>query len=385
MASYFASLNPVALWNAAPGGLAQGLMWGILALGVYLTFKILNFADMTCDGSFALGGSVCVMMILGGMNPTLAIFVATLCGLVAGLATGILHTVLGIPGILAGILTQISLYSINLNIMGKSNQAVPVGREGIRFTSNINYLGQTICLILAVDVVIVAVFYWFLGTEIGSALRATGINPNMSRAQGINTGFMKVLALSISNGFIALSGAIVCEYQGFADVKMGQGSIVIGLAAVIIGEVLAEAIVGKHLNFVMRLAFTIVGAVVYYFVYVLVLWLKFPADDMKLLTAIVVAVFLAVPYFQGRKNTSFSALAKRNARLAAQTSGSAGAASVSGTASESGDASGSIGAGTSVESGNTETAGDNSSDAAGSEDNEAAKAGSDGLSDGKEV
>ena len=201
--------------------------------------------------------------------------------------------------------------------MGKANQAVPVNQVKVHFTSNIQYLGQTIALTLIVDVVIVGVFYWFLGTEIGSSIRATGINENMSRAQGINTGAMKVLALAVSNGFIALSGGILSEYQGFADVKMGQGSIVIGLAAVIIGEVLAEAIVGKRLNFIMRLSFTIIGAIVYYFVYVFVLWLKFPADDMKLLTAIVVAIFLAVPYLKKLRTTSFHGLVHRNAKLAA--------------------------------------------------------------------
>ncbi len=314
MAAYFASLNPTALWNAAPGGLAQGLIWGIMALGVYLTFRVLNFADMTCDGSFALGGAVCVMMILGGASPQVALVVSLLCGLISGLVTGILHTVLGIPDILAGILTQISLYSINLNIMGKSNQAIPVGQGMMPFTSNIRFLGQTIALTLIVDAVIVMVLYWFLGTEIGSSIRATGINPNMSRAQGINTSVMKVIALSVSNGMIALAGGVISEYQGFADVKMGQGAIVIGLAAVIIGEVLAEALVGKRLNFIMRLAFTIVGAIVYYFVYVFVLWLKFPADDMKLLTAIVVAIFLSVPYFKRCRTSSFAALRRRNAK-----------------------------------------------------------------------
>ncbi|MDD5939829.1 MAG: ABC transporter permease [Lachnospiraceae bacterium] len=318
MAAYFASLNPNALWNAAPGGLAQGLIWGIMALGVYLTFRVLNFADMTCDGSFALGGCTAVMLILGGWSPEAVLLVSFIAGIAAGLATGILHTVLGIPDILAGILTQISLYSINLNIMGKANQAVPVNAVKVHFTSNIQYLGQTIALTLIVDIVIIAVFYWFLGTELGSSIRATGINPHMSRAQGINTNLMKVIALAVSNGLIALSGGILTEYQGFADVKMGQGSIVIGLAAVIIGEVLAEAIVGKRLNFIMRLTFTVVGGVVYYFVYVFVLWLKFPADDMKLLTAIVVAAFLAVPYLQSLRRNSFRGLARRNARLAAQ-------------------------------------------------------------------
>ncbi len=317
MAAYFSSLSPIALWNAAPGGVAQGLIWGILALGVYLTFRILNFADMTCDGSFALGGSVTVMLILGGCDPLAALLVAILCGICAGLVTGILHTVLGIPDILAGILTQISLYSINLNIMGKSNQAVPVGQVQLFFTSNIRYLGQTIVTTLLLDVIIIAAVYWFLGTEMGSAVRSTGINPNMSRAQGINTKLMKVITLAVSNGFIALAGGIMSEYQGFADVKMGQGAIVIGLAAVIIGEVLAEAIFGKRLGFVLRLSFVFIGAVVYYLVYVFVLWLKFPADDMKLLTAIVVAVFLAVPYLKGMSNTSFKALARRNAKLEA--------------------------------------------------------------------
>ncbi len=314
MAAYFASLNPTALWNAAPGGLAQGLIWGIMALGVYLTFRVLNFADMTVDGSFATGGAVTVMLILGGWSPEAALPIAFLAGVAAGLITGILHTCLGIPDILAGILTQISLYSINLNIMGKANQAVPAGAVTLHFTSNIRYLGQTIALTLVVDVIIIGIFYWFLGTEMGSAIRSTGINPNMSRAQGINTGKMKVVALAVANGLVALSGGILSEYQGFADVKMGQGSIVIGLAAVIIGEVLAEAIMGKRLGFVVRLTFVVIGAVIYYFVYIFVLWLKFPADDMKLLTAIVVAIFLAVPYLKEMRKSSFRALAKRNSK-----------------------------------------------------------------------
>ena len=314
MAAYFASLNPTALWNAAPGGLAQGLIWGIMALGVYLTFRVLNFADMTVDGSFATGGAVTVMLILGGWSPEAVLPIAFLAGVAAGLITGILHTCLGIPDILAGILTQISLYSINLNIMGKANQAVPAGAVTLHFTSNIRYLGQTIALTLVVDVIIIGIFYWFLGTEMGSAIRSTGINPNMSRAQGINTGKMKVVALAVANGLVALSGGILSEYQGFADVKMGQGSIVIGLAAVIIGEVLAEAIMGKRLGFVVRLTFVVIGAVIYYFVYIFVLWLKFPADDMKLLTAIVVAIFLAVPYLKEMRKSSFRALAKRNSK-----------------------------------------------------------------------
>lgn len=284
---------------------------------MYLTFRVLNFADMTVDGSFATGGAVTVMLILGGWSPEAALPIAFLAGVAAGLITGILHTCLGIPDILAGILTQISLYSINLNIMGKANQAVPAGAVTLHFTSNIRYLGQTIALTLVVDVIIIGIFYWFLGTEMGSAIRSTGINPNMSRAQGINTGKMKVIALAVANGLVALSGGILSEYQGFADVKMGQGSIVIGLAAVIIGEVLAEAIMGKRLGFVVRLTFVVIGAVIYYFVYIFVLWLKFPADDMKLLTAIVVAIFLAVPYLKEMRKSSFRALAKRNGKSGA--------------------------------------------------------------------
>ena len=320
MAAYFASLNPTALWNAAPGGLAQGLIWGIMALGVYLTFRVLNFADLSVDGSFATGGAVAVMLILNGWSPEAVLPIAFLAGVAAGLITGVLHVCLGIPDILAGILTQISLYSINLNIMGKANQAVPAGSVTVHFTSNIRYLGQTIALTMIVDVVIIGVFYWFLGTEMGSAIRATGINPHMSRAQGINTGRMKIVALAVSNGLVALSGGILSEYRGFADVKMGQGSIVIGLAAVIIGEVIGEAILGKRLGFILRLTFVVIGAVIYYFVYVFVLWLKFPADDMKLLTAIVVAIFLAVPYLKEMRKSSLHALAKRNSRA----NGSAG-------------------------------------------------------------
>lgn len=321
MTGYFASLNPTALWNAAPGGLAQGLIWGIMALGVYLTFRVLNFADMTVDGSFATGGAVAVMLILKGWNPEAVLLFSFLAGVAAGLVTGILHTCLGIPDILAGILTQISLYSINLNIMGKANQAVPTGSVTVHFTSNVRYLGQTIALTLIVDVVIIGIFYWFLGTELGSSVRATGINPKMSRAQGINTNKMKVLALALGNGLVALAGGIISQYQGFADVKMGQGAIVIGLAAVIIGEVLGEALLGKRLDFILRLSFVVIGAVVYYFVYVFVLWLKFPADDMKLLTAIVVAAFLAAPYLKARRKSSFRALARRNKALNAENKG----------------------------------------------------------------
>ena len=315
MLAYFASLNPAALLRACPGGVAQGLIWGIMALGVYMTYRMLGLADLTVDGSLATGGAVCIMLVLAGWNPQLALLISFLAGIAAGLITGFLHTKLGIPDILAGILTQISLYSINLNIMGKANQAVNVNKVGFLFTSNAKFLPRTILLVGIVCAVLVVLLYMYLGTEHGSALRATGINGAMARAQGINTNSMKVIGLALSNGLVALAGGVLSQYQGFADINMGRGAIVIGLAAVIIGEVLGEAFLGKYLNFMLRLIFVVLGGVIYYVVYVFVLWLKFPADDMKLLTAVVVAIFLAIPYLQNASKNSFSRIAKENARL----------------------------------------------------------------------
>ena len=315
MVSYFASLNPVALFRACPGGIAQGLIWGIMALGVYMTFRMLDIADLTVDGSLATGDAVCIMLVLKGYNPQLALLVSFFAGILAGLVTGLLHTRLGIPDILAGILTQISLYSINLNILGKANQAVNINKVKFLFTSNAKLLPRTILLVGLVCAALVVILYMYLGTEHGSALRATGINGNMARAQGINTNRMKVIGLALSNGLVALDGGVLSQYQGFADVNMGRGAIVIGLAAVIIGEVIGEAIAGKRLNFMLRLTFVVLGGVIYYVVYVFVLWLKFPADDMKLLTAIVVAIFLAIPYLRGASKNSFARIAKQNAKL----------------------------------------------------------------------
>ena len=315
MLAYLSSLNPAALLRACPGGLAQGLIWGIMALGVYMTFRMLDIADLTVDGSIATGGAVCIMLVLKGWNPQLALMMSMVAGMLCGLVTGLLHTKLGIPDILAGILTQISLYSINLNIMGKANQAVNISKVKFLFTSNAKLLNRTIVLVAGVCAVLVVLLYLYLGTEHGSALRATGINGNMARAQGINTNRMKVIGLALSNGLVALSGGVLSQYQGFADVNMGRGAIVIGLAAVIIGEVLGEALVGKHLNFMLRLTFVVLGGVIYYIVYVFVLWLKFPADDMKLLTAIVVAIFLAIPNLRSASKNSFARIAKQNARL----------------------------------------------------------------------
>jgi len=310
MLAYFASLAPAALFRACPGGIAQGLIWGIMALGVYLTFRMLDFADLSVDGSFATGGAVTVMLILAGWSPELALIAAFIAGLIAGMVTGLLHTRLGIPAILAGILTQISLYSINLNIMGRANQALNVNKVTLYITSNSDYLTRTIIIGVLACAVIIALLYWYLGTEQGCAIRATGTNEAMARAQGINTDSMKVLTLALSNGTVALSGGMLTQYQGFADINMGRGAIVIGLAAVIIGEVLCEAIIGKHNNFIWRLTFVVLGGIIYYLVYVFVLWLKFPANDMKLLTAIVVAIFLAVPYLRAQSKNSFSRLKK---------------------------------------------------------------------------
>lgn len=316
MGSYFASLKLSALMRALPGGLALGLIWGILALGVFMTFRMLGVSDLTVDGSMATGGAVCIMLVLKGVDPQLALMASFLAGMIAGVVTGFLHTRLGIPDILAGILTQISLYSINLHIMGKANQAVNVNKVSFLFTSNVKLLTRTIWIVFGVCIALISLLYLYLGTEHGSALRATGINGNMARAQGINTNRMKLIGLSLSNGLVALSGGVLSQYQGFADVKMGTGAIVIGLAAVIIGEVLGEALMGKHMNFFIRLSFVVVGSVIYQAVYVFVLWLKLPSDDMKLLTAVVVATFLAVPNLRTAKKNSFSRLAKENAKAA---------------------------------------------------------------------
>ena len=298
MFAYFASLNPAALMRACPGGIAQGLIWGIMALGVYMTYRMLGLADLTVDGSLATGGAVCIMLVLAGWNPQLALIIAFLAGVAAGLITGFLHTKLGIPDILAGILTQISLYSINLNIMGKANQAVNVNKVSFLFSSNAKHLPRTIALACVVCGVLVVLLYMYLGTEHGSALRATGINGAMARAQGINTNSMKVIGLALSNGLVALAGGVLSQYQGFADINMGRGAIVIGLAAVIIGEVLFGKI---FVNFALKLLACIIGAIIYYVVITLVLRLGLESTDLKLLTALVVAVFLSVPYFAGKR------------------------------------------------------------------------------------
>jgi putative ABC transport system permease protein len=294
-------LTLMSLVTALPGAVAQGLIWGILAIGVWITFRILDIADLTVDGSICTGGAVCIMMMLAGYNYWIAILMAVLAGMAAGLMTGIFLTVMGIPAILAGILTQLSLWSINLKILGKANQAINVDKYNLlvslRFVKDSNPMRNTICVVAVFIVVLIAILYWFFGTEIGSSIRATGCNENMARAQGINTNFDKVLGLMISNGLIALSGALLTQYQGFCDINMGRGSIVIGLAAVIIGE----AVFGRIFkNFALKILSIAFGSIIYYLVLQVVIWCGVDTDLLKLFSALLVAVFLAIPYWKSR-------------------------------------------------------------------------------------
>lgn len=279
-----------------PGACAQGIIWGIMAVGVYLTFKVLDLADLTVDGSFGTGGAVLVVCTIAGMNIWLAMLLAFLAGCIAGLVTGILHTKFGIPAILAGILTQLALYSVNLRIMsGRANVALNIDEYGILVS--LRYIPKSILVGGAFALVIIGLLYWFFGTELGAGVRATGCNEAMARANGINTGVNKVLGLVLSNGIVALSGGLLAQYQGFADINMGRGAIVIGLAAVIIGDV----IFGKLFkNFALRLLAAVLGGVIYYIVIQLVLQMGLNANDLKLFSALVVALFLGVPYWKGQ-------------------------------------------------------------------------------------
>ncbi len=307
------ALNPMTLFTALPGNIAQGIIWGIMAIGVYMTFRLLRFSDLTVDGSFATGGAVAVMLIINDVPSPVAMLAAFGAGLLAGLVTGLLHTVFGIPDILAGILSQIALYSINLRIMfGRANQAVSVDKYFL--VVSLRDIMKSLLVGAVIALVLIGILYWFFGTEKGSAIRATGCNPEMSMAQGININSTKVLTLALSNGLVALSGALLAQYQGFSDVNMGRGAIVIGLAAVIIGEVLGEALFGKRLNFFGRLLFVVLGGVIYYIVVGLVLWLRMPSNDLKLFTAIIVAVFLAVPYLRAKAQNSYAKSAKKGAK-----------------------------------------------------------------------
>ena len=310
----------IGLSNAMPGAIAQGLIWGIMAIGVYITYKILDIADLTVDGSLCTGGAVCVILTINGAPVWLAFAMAFVSGLLAGMITGLLHTKFGIPAILAGILTQLALYSVNLHIMGwgtdngsKSNLPISTDKYSLLLSARYvrEWTARNPLLVLVIFVaVIIAILYWFFGTELGASLRATGANGNMARAQGINTNTAKVLGLMISNGLVTLSGALLAEYQGFADVNMGRGAIVIGLAAVIIGEV----VFGKIFhNFSLKLLACTIGAVIYYIVIQFVLRLGLSTDDLKLLSALVVALFLAVPYWKNKYGTTRKKGGKANA------------------------------------------------------------------------
>lgn len=288
--------------SSLPTPVAQGMIWGVMAIGVYITYKVLDLADLTVDGSFATGGAVLVSLTVNGVNLYLAMVLAFVAGCLAGLITGILHTKFGIPAILAGILTQLALYSINLRIMsGRANQALSWRNYDLLVSSRADVIYETIFVCAVFIILLIAALYWFFGTELGHSIRSTGCNPAMSRANGINTNTCKVLGLVLSNGIVALSGALLSQFQGSADINMGKGAIVIGLAAVIIGEV----VFGKIFrNFALRLLSVVIGAIIYYIVITVVLKLGLSTDDLKLFSALVVALFLGIPYWKSKVNFS---------------------------------------------------------------------------------
>lgn len=293
-------LEIMKLFNALPGAAATGLVWGLFAIGLYITYKVLELSDLTVDGSIATGGAVAAVLINSGMDAWMALPIAFAAGMLAGLMTGIFHTNMGIPAILAGILTQLALYSINLRIIGKANMSLSATKfdliVSLRNARALSFSNPILILVLFV-IGLIVLLYAFFGTEYGSGLRATGSNLNMARAQGINTDAAKVVGLMISNGIVALAGALLAQLQGFADVSMGRGAIVIGLASIIIGDVLF----GKLFhNFALKLLAVAIGAVIYYAVIQVVIWLGLNTDDLKMLTALVVAMFLAVPHWKNK-------------------------------------------------------------------------------------
>ena len=279
------------LLSALPGAVAQGLIWGIMAIGVYITYKILDIADLTVDGSICTGAAVCAMLMINGVPVWAALIAALLSGIAAGAVTGALHILLGIPAILSGILTQLVLWSVNLKIMGKANQ--PLSARNYKVLLSQMDIPAAIVILAIFAVLLVVLLYLFFGTELGASIRATGINAAMSRAQGINTDVTKLLGLALSNGIVALSGALLCQYQGYTDINMGKGAVVIGLAAVVIGG----AVISKlPPNFAIRLTGVLLGAVIYYIVYQIIIFAGLDTDLLKMLSAIVVAAFLGVPY-----------------------------------------------------------------------------------------
>ena len=296
--------------NTLPSAAAQGLVWGLMAIGVYITYKILDIADLTVDGSICTGGAVCAVLMVNGVNVWVAMLAALLAGMLTGLVTGFFHTFMGIPAILSGILTQLMLWSVNLKIMGKANQAI--SNKIFKLVKQLDPI-LSVLVLLAFVTCVIAVLYWFFGTELGCSMRATGCNLNMSRAQGINTSFTQILGLVISNGIVALSGALLVQYQGYADINMGRGAIVIGLAAVVIGDAITSRI---SPNFAVRLAGVAFGGIVYWFVYQTVIFLGLDPDLLKLLSAVVVAIFLAVPYLKKKYFTRSSDKAEKKAAKA---------------------------------------------------------------------
>ena len=327
---YFSLLDPIKLLKNIPGGIAQGILWGIMAIGVYITFRLLKVSDLTVEGSFATGGAVSAMMITNGVSPLasvllntlginvvqgtsypagFALVISALAGVLCGLCTGLLHCYLGIPAILASILTQLALYSVNLHIMDMAaNVAVSVDKYDLVVSGR--FIPKAILFGALISAVLIAVLYWYFGTEQGSAIRATGNNPVMSRAQGIDIDHMKLIGFALSNGIVAFAGGLVAQYQGFADINMGRGASVIGLAAVIIGDALTEVLSHNRPNFSFRLACVILGGIVYYSVVILVLWLRLNTNDLKLFTAVIVAVFLAIPYIKEQRTSSFAKFRK---------------------------------------------------------------------------
>lgn len=306
------------LINALPGALSQGLIWGIMAIGVFITYKLLDIADLTVDGSFCTGGAVCVMLLIAGCNVWVAMLGAMLAGMLAGLATGIFHTLCGIPAILSGILTQLGLWSVNLAIMDmRANQSLNVDNfsllVSLRYLQDVQkgvrpFYQHPLFSVGVFTLVVIALLYWFFGTEFGASLRATGANANMARAQGINTDFNKVIGLMLSNGLVALSGSLLCQYQSFAEINMGRGAIVIGLAAIIIGQ----SLLGRLFrNFALRLLAVSIGSIIYFVVIQAVISLmNINSNYLKLISALIVAVFLATPYWRSRFGVAKAAAGK---------------------------------------------------------------------------